>query len=366
MKRAITFLFILFLSHRGQANLPPMPEPVSNNAIARVSTTEGDWIISFMGLGAGKSWQDVHNKVWALKLNENENWQIKKPVPSSLVLKGRLAAVAVGIADKAYLFGGYTVAEDHSEISSPDNFVYNIIKDDYQKIKAMPVAVDDAVALVYQNRYIYLVSGWHNDGNVNLTQVYDTQTDSWSQASPFLGRPVFGQAGGIVGNNLLVCDGVKVVPLPDRRRTFQAETACYRGSIQPENHLKIDWRSVPHPTGTARYRMAATGISTDGIDGVLLVGGSDTPYNYNGIGYNGNPSGPDPAIWFYRFSDSKWSLLPNSTPSMDHRGLLETEHNFVIPGGMLRKQTVTNRVTTIDKWQLLTSIKNNINQNSQQ
>ena len=39
----------------------------------------------------------------------------------------------------------------------------------------MPVPVDDSVALSYKERYIYLISGWHNDGNVNLVQVYDTK-----------------------------------------------------------------------------------------------------------------------------------------------------------------------------------------------
>lgn len=363
MKASALFLFFLFTANTNAANLPDLPEPVSNNAIAQVRTTEGDWLISFMGLGAGKSWQDVHNKVWALHIaapdKTQTSWQARSPVPSSLPLKGRLAAIAVGIEDKAFLFGGYTVAKDHSEISSPDNFQYDVLKDQYTRISAMPVPVDDAVALVYRNRYIYLVSGWHNDGNVNLTQVYDTKTNTWTQASPFLGQPVFGQAGGIVDNKILICDGVKVLPLPDRRRTFKAETACYSGTIDPENHLKIDWRTVTHPTGTARYRMAAKGISLDGTKGVLFLGGSENPYNYNGIGYNGVPAKPDAKLWFYAFSAGQWTILDYPTPSMDHRGLLETQEQFVIPGGILANQTVTNRLTHIDKWQLLTSIKKN-------
>ena len=76
--------------------------------------------------------------------------------------------------------------------------------------------VDDTVALVYQNRYIYLVSGWHGSGiskstgNVNLVQVFDSQQGRWFNATPFPGAPVFGHAGGIVDDQFLIVDGVKV------------------------------------------------------------------------------------------------------------------------------------------------------------
>ena len=169
-------------------------------------------LVSFMGLGEGKTFKDVHNKVWSLSLAEEKPWQERKSVPSSLTLKGRLASVATSIESKAYLFGGYTVAEDHTEISSPDNFVYNLKTDTYNLIAPTPVPTDDAVALTYENRFIYLISGWHNDGNVNLVQVYDVQNDTWQQASPFPGAPVFGHAGGIVDNQMVICDGVKVQP----------------------------------------------------------------------------------------------------------------------------------------------------------
>lgn len=367
-------VFWLFIStvfiQRTFADVPPLPEPVSNNAIAKVNTPDGTFLVSFMGLGKGKTWQDVHNKVWSYKLGD-QAWQAKSPVPSSLPLKGRLAAIAVGLNGKAWLFGGYTVAEDHSEISSPDNFAYNVLADTYHPISAMPVPVDDAVALVYQNRYIYLISGWHNDGNVNLTQVYDTQTDTWSQASPFLGQPVFGHSGGIVGNRILVCDGVKVIPRANKRRTFGAETACYLGTIDQQNIHKIDWRTLPHPTKTARYRMAARGvvfqptaISKNNADkpsesGVIFIGGSNNPYNYDGIGYNQKPSHPDPQIWYFSFNRQQWTLLDNAIATMDHRGLIEINNDLAVIGGMGKEQKVLNTVFHFNKSKLLTSIIEN-------
>jgi len=324
-------------------SLPRLPEPVSNNAVAKVSTTEGDYLLSFMGLAQGKTYKDVHNKVWALKLGQ-QHWQAKSPVPSSLPLKGRLASIAVGIKDKAYLFGGYTVAKDHTEISSPDNFSYDVLSDSYQAIAKTPIPVDDAIALVYQQRYIYLISGWHNDGNVNLTQIYDSKTNSWQQASPFLGSPVFGHAGAIAGNKLLVCDGVKVVAQQDKRRTFAAEPSCYSGSINAQQIHKIDWRQVPHPTGIARYRMAASNDQQD----IVFFGGSDNPYNYNGMGYNGLPSKPSAQLWRYSFKQQQWKINSHPQASMDHRALIKIDKNqAVVIGGMLSKQQVSDKIAII-------------------
>ncbi len=324
--------------------LPSMPEPVTNNAVTLVDTDQGQYLLSFMGLGPGKDYQAVHNKVWALKLGQS-SWQSKKPVPSSLTLKGRLASIAVSVGQYAYIFGGYTVDKDHSEISSPDNFRFDVTKNQYMKIAKTPVPVDDSVALVYQDRYIYLISGWHNDGNVNLVQIYDSNTDSWSQGSPFPGHAVFGQAGGIVGNFMLICDGVRVKPRETQRRTFAAETACYSGTIDQKNFTKVDWRVITHPTGKARYRMAATGL-TD-LHEIVFLGGSGNPYNYNGIGYDGRPSEPDNKLWRFNMSQGTWLVQKSDVASMDHRGLILIGDSLLVPGGMGRNQKVLNTITQI-------------------
>lgn len=322
--------------------VPPLPEPVSNNAVALVTIDNMQYLLSFMGLGENKDHHAVHNKVWALKLGD-EQWQSKSAVPSSLPLKGRLASIAVAIKEDAYLFGGYTVAEDHSEISSPDNFKYQLKTDRFFRLADMPVPVDDAVALVYQQRYIYIISGWHNDGNVNLVQIYDIQTDSWQQGSPFPGRPVFGQAGGIVGNFMLICDGVKIQPLKNKRRTFASETACFSGQIDNKEMTRIDWRLVDHPTGKARYRMAGTGLS--GKNRIVFAGGSHNPYNYNGIGYDGNPSQPVSQLWIFDIKTLSWKVQKVKPATMDHRGLIYTGDSLMVIGGMGSNQTVLNEVT---------------------
>lgn len=334
---------------------PAMPEPVTNNAVVKVDTENGHFLLSFMGLGAGKTHEDVHNKVWALELagetfTPSKAWQQKSPVPSSLPQSGRLASIAVGVGDMSLLFGGYTVDAAHNEVSSPDNFRYDVVTDTYYPIAQTPVPVDDAVALVFQQRYVYLISGWHNDGNVNLVQIYDVKTDSWHQGSPFLGNPVFGHAGAIVGENIMLCDGVKVDAQPDKRRTFSAEPACYHGTIDKSDIKKIDWRTVAHPTSSARYRMAATGNVAS--NSAIFVGGSDNPYNYNGTGYDGEPSSPSNEVWRYDFTQSSWNVSHTDSPTMDHRGLLavgigENKH-FVTLGGMIEQQKVSNAVHRID------------------
>ncbi len=339
-------LFFLSSFTLAQNIIPEMPEAVSNNAVAQVSTEQDDYLISFMGIGSGKTVKDVHNKVWSYRIGD-KNWLERSAVPSSSLLRGRLASVAVGIKDKAYIFGGYTVADDHSEKSSPDNFTYDIVRDQYHPIATTPVPVDDAVALVYQQQYIYIVSGWHNDGNVNLVQVYDVLKNTWQQASPFPGEPVFGHAGGIIDNKILVCDGVGIKSAVQKRRTFTSVPACYLGTISPNQITKIDWRKIAHPTGVARYRMAATGVKT-ADEFILFAGGSDNPYNFNGIGYNDKPSNPNNDLWVYKLAQEKWHIISNGPNTMDHRGMLNVENDsLLILGGMRMQQRVSNRVGVI-------------------
>lgn len=334
----------MLASNVSASELPNLPEAVANNAVTKVTTESGDYFISFMGLAEGKTHHDVHNKVWALKIGDDA-WKEKAPVPGSLELKGRLASIATSLNGKAYLFGGYTVAEDHTEISSPDVFSYDVEEDKYTLLSPMPVPVDDSIAIPYLERYIYLVSGWHNDGNVNLVQMYDTKTDKWSQASPFLGEPVFGQAGGIAGNTIVICDGVKVVPQKMKRRTFKAAKQCRKGIVDAKNPNKIDWRFIAHPTGKSRYRMASVGYESNEGNYVIFTGGSSNPYNYNGVGYNGTPSQPSNAFWLYNIDKKSWKYLTNKAPrTMDHRGLLIHNDQFFTVGGMGEKQKVLKEV----------------------
>jgi len=321
-----------------------LPTPVTNNAVTQVKINNHWYLVSFSGLGPMKGYQDVHNHSYVYDVTKNL-WHEKSAVPIAKPmngLTGRLASVATTINEVAYVFGGYTVAKDHSEVSVPDVYAYHVLTDKYQALTPMPVPVDDSIALPYKNRYIYLVSGWHNDGNVNLVQLYDTKTNQWQQASPFPGKPVFGHAGGILDNKMLVCDGVSIDVHLNKRRSYAAQTACYRGEIDPLNPAVISWYKVEHPTGESRYRMASKGLidTTSNTQEIVFIGGSNNPYNYNGIGYNGKPSTPSKQIWRYNLDTKKWQVSNSETATMDHRGLLELNGKLLTIGGMGENQLV--------------------------
>ena len=325
-------------------SLPALPAPVANNAVTQVNVGNDQYLLSFNGLLKDKDYRAVTNQAFMLKVGDKA-WQQIPDVPIAQPidgLTGRLASIATTVKGKAYVFGGYTVAKNHSEVSVPDVYAFDVIDKSYQLLAPMPVPVDDSVALPYQDRYIYLVSGWHNDGNVNLVQVYDTQNDRWQQASPYPGKPVFGQAAAIVDNKMVVCDGVRVDVHLDKRRSYAPETACYIGTINDKTPYKIDWRKLEHPTGIARYRMAAIGDKQS--QSAYFIGGSDNPYNYSGIGYNGVPSTADNQVWRLDFSDFSWHLSDSQQASMDHRGLVKLGDTLFTIGGMLPAQTVTSQV----------------------
>lgn len=321
--------------------LPALPMPVTNNAVAMVTTPKGNWLVSFNGLGQARSWSDTLAHTFVLAPAANQ-WHQASDVPEG---QGRLASVAVALGAHAYVFGGYTVAVDHSEVSLPYVHRYDPVADSFKRLRNMPVPVDDAVAMTYQDRYIYVISGWHDKGNVNLVQVYDIKTDTWTQATPYPGVPVFGHAGGNIGNKIVICDGVKIRTHSDRAREFVMEKACYLGVIQADDPRSIEWHTIPAHPGAARYRMAAGGIETAG--GVVFAGGSDNPYNYDGTGYNGDPSEPLADILLFDITTKSWKSLGQLlTPTMDHRGLLFDNTQLIIIGGMQAGQQVTPLVQT--------------------
>jgi Kelch motif len=316
-----------------------LPEAVSNNAVAAVEIDGRTAAYSFGGLHAGKTWADVTADAYACDLAAGACREIDG-LPDSI---GRLAAIAATANDQIYIFGGYTVAEDGSEQSTPEVWRFDPQGETYARMRDMPLPVDDAVALVYEDRYIYLVSGWHDHDNVDAVQVYDTTENQWLDATDWPGSPVFGHAGGILGNRILVCGGVEVVPpaSEEARRTFELYEACWAGDIDPDDIAQIDWQSAVLP-GAARYRAGMTGSAGPGR--FVVIGGTDNPYNYNGIGYNGEPSAPLAMMMLIGEGEIDRITRPNSPALMDHRGLIEWNGGFVTLGGMTDGQAVSREV----------------------
>ena len=226
-----------------------LPEPISNNAVAVADGPEGPTLYSFNGLKAGKTWNDTSNAAYACVI-ATESCKAIAPVP---VPQGRLASAAVNVAGKIYIFGGYTVAANGDEVSTPEVFAFDPATGSYAQQTDMPTPVDDMVVVPYQNRFIYLISGWHDEGNVSVVQLFDTQTGAWTEATPFPGTPVFGHAGGIAGNSMIISDGVASV-FAEGKRKFVAAKLSWRGDIDPKNPTQISWRSVDTHAGSGRYR----------------------------------------------------------------------------------------------------------------
>lgn len=341
MIKICSLLSLLVLGGCAQRiNQPVLPQqlpiPVANNAVAYLNIDGQDQFYTFNGLTSGKTYQDITQAAY---LWQGGEWQRLKTPDTQLPV---LASVAVTLGEAVYLFGGYTVAADHSEKSVPNVWRIDGRNGQWRALPPMPTPVDDAVALVYQDRYIYLISGWHDVDNVDLVQVFDTEQQQWQQATAFPLPPVFGHAGGIIGRQMLVCDGVKVVKNGDKKQ-FLPSPACAMGVINANDPTQIDWQLIEHHSGVAFYRMAA---ASDQAQRFYFAAGSDNPYNYNGIGYNKVPSAPSSAVRIYDLAARQWRVRPQALPaSMDHRALLNTPHGWVIMGGMGQNQQVLDRIT---------------------
>ena len=313
-----------------------LPEPISNTAIARV----GDTLYGFGGLHAGKSWADVTADAYACDLAGGACRAIA-PLPDGV---GRLAANAVTLGKKIYIFGGYSVAKDGTEKSMPEVWVFDPNTQTYARAPDMPVPVDDAVVLGFADRYAVLVSGWHDHDNVADVQVLDTRENRWFAINAYPGAPVFGHAGAISGDRLLICGGVKVVPpiAPATRRSFVLSPSCWAGKISEEAQ-EITWKPAGGEAPGAAYRRAAIALPDGGF---LFYGGALNPYNYDGIGYDGAPSAPLARMDIAHFgADGEVHWQQMSAPAvMDYRGGVYWHGALITLGGIDETQTVVDAV----------------------
>ncbi len=322
--------------------LPSLPEPVSNQLVLQTSVRGKSYLVSFAGIGAEKTAAASHNKAWQLT-EGNAMWQPVAAIPNQARKLGRLAATGIAMSNNFFIFSGYSVAANGSETTLTDSYRFSPITQTYTKIADMPVPVDDSLAVSYQDRYIYLISGWHNDGNVNLVQVFDNFTQRWSQATPFPGTPVFGLAGAAVAEQLLVCDGVKL-QYGATKRSYAMENSCYLGTIDTKSAQTISWQPIAHHGQPARYRQSAIAVTLNNEPMIAFIGGSENPYNFNGIGYNGSPSEPSSAVYVYALTQQKWLKAEPTTAVMDLRSLVSINGDIYSVGGMTGQQTVTSEL----------------------
>jgi hypothetical protein len=347
---SLLFVLVAGLHAAEEPKLSPLPAAVSNNAVAVSHDTGGARIFSFMGIGPKKTWDAITTSAYELDPSSGK-WTEKRPVPG---VAGRLAASAVALHDQVFIFGGYVVDAQGGESTMPDLNVFVPVENRYYRGKDIPVPVDDAVVGVYRDRYIYLIGGWSTTAGdaVSNVQIYDTDSDVWLEGTPIPGTPVFGHAGAIVGDTIVYVDGAYKNPNGSNPK-FIASDECWMGKL-PESKkgdvTKIRWTKLPPHPGNARYRIAAGAATFEKKrEKIYFSGGTDNPYNYNGMGYNGRPAEPSPVTFDFNAYSQRWETVTESSPdpTMDHRGLLATHRGLVVVGGMEKGQQVTAKVTVI-------------------
>lgn len=314
----------------GQQGPPPLPRPVTNNAVAGGRINGRFVAFSVLGVDSTKRWSGMTTQGYQWMEGEAD-W---KPLPAVPGAEGRLAATAQVVRSKLYLFGGYTVNAAAAERSAPAVDIFDPLTAQWTAGAPIPVPVDDATSGVYRDSLIYLVSGWHDTGNVSEVQIYDVVTNRWRAGTPFPGTAVFGHSGSLAGQSIVVIDGAKKIPGPTR---YALEPQSWLGTIDAADPTRIRWERLAAHPGPPLYR-AASGPC--GSRRIAFAGGTSNPYNYSGVGYDGKPSEPATGTMTFDLATKAWATGPAISRTMDHRGLLVRGPVGWVVGGMRPSQQV--------------------------
>jgi N-acetylneuraminic acid mutarotase len=344
MKRPPAFVLLVLcaaipLSAADEPKFPSMPAAVSGNAVAALKG--GFELFSIMGVGPKKTWDDVTKKVYVMSLS-HAKWHEGRPVPG---VAGRLGASAAGAKGQIVLMGGYVVDAEGDEMVVPDVNVY-VEERRWNRGKDIPVPVERAVVGVDHDQFVYLIGGRSANGPVNSVQVYDVEKDSWTQATPFPGTPVFGLAGGVADGSIVIVDGAKAGPAGGPR--YVASDECWLGKIDKKDPYKIEWSKLPAHPGPARFAIASGGSERD--HRVFFSGGTPTPHDYKGVAYDGEPAEGCTFTFAYDVHHGRWETIDENTP--DPRAdshILESTIGPVVVGGMAKNLAATARVTLLPK-----------------
>jgi N-acetylneuraminic acid mutarotase len=323
-----------------KSDLPPLPYSVSGNAVAAVKN--GFELFSIMGVGPKKTWDDVTNKVYILTLS-HPKWRQGPPIPG---VAGRLGAAAAGAKGQVVLMGGYVLDPQGAEITVPDVNI-NIAEHKWYRAKDIPVPVDRGVAGTNHDRFVYLIGGRSSRGPVNNVQVYDVEKDAWTQATPFPGTPVFGQAGGLADDSIVIVDGAKAGPAGGPG--YVASNECWLGKIDRKDPNKIEWSKLPPHPGSARFGIASGGSNRE--HRVFFSGGTPTPHDYKGVAYDGQPSEASTITFDYDLHAHHWETVTETTTDVriDGGGIVDTLVGPIMVGGMDQDLAPTTKMILLPK-----------------
>jgi N-acetylneuraminic acid mutarotase len=321
-----------------QPKVPPMPDAVTDNAVA--SLKSGLEVYSLMGVGTKKTWDSIMNKMFMLKLSSGK-WVEEKPVPG---VAGRLGASAAAAKGQIFVFGGYTVDGQGNELTVGD--VNSFSPEDHHWYRAadIPVPVDRAVIGVTHDRYVYLVGGRAKNGPVNNVQVYDAEKNTWTQATASPGTPVFGHAGGIADETIIYVDGAKQQGIG-----YVATDECWMGKIDKKDPNKIQWSKLPPHPGPGRFGIVAGGWERE--HRVMFSGGTLLPHDFKGLAADGKPAQLSPVTFVYEIKNNRWDTITDDTFDVraDTRGIVFTPIGPFVLGGTLSNSAVSARVLVLPK-----------------
>jgi len=168
-----------------QSAVDPLPNPISNNAVAMLKVHGQMLLFSFMGIGSKKTSDAITNTAFSLE-TKNGTWSAIRAVPGTV---GRISAVAATANNQLFLFGGYVLDAQGRGVTVPDVGLYEPARDRWYREADLPLPLGDSVAGVYHDRYIYLVSGRSNGEVVNNVQLYDAERTSGRKPRQFRVRP---------------------------------------------------------------------------------------------------------------------------------------------------------------------------------
>jgi hypothetical protein len=343
MKRILLFFILSMFAFTNpvfsQANfiwteLTPMPEAVSNNAVAAAHSGDTICIYSFSGIDNTKTPNGIHNKGFKYNM-VTETWTELLPLPDGMT---RIAAGASTVNNKIYIIGGYHVFPNFSEESLDFVHVFDPETNTYlPDATPVPTPIDDHVQAVWRDSLIFVITGWSQSTNVNKVQIFNPALNQWAAGTTVPNNnfyKAFGASGDIVGDTIYYNGGAVM------GGNFPGTAQLRKGVINPDNPSEITWSIEEENPGEKGYRMGAKTID----DRVFWIGGGGQTYNFDGVAYNG--SGivePLERIMEYNATTATWSVFENPQKVMDFRGVAKiSENELIICGGMTSGAEVTN------------------------
>ncbi len=341
--------FICIAQHWQTEQVVPLPEGITNNAVASGEISGQPYIYTFGGIDSTKSYSGIHQRSYRYHLGAQQ-WERIADLPDTL---GSIAASASRVKDIIYIIGGYHVFANGNEKSSTRVHRYDIKNNQYLTDgTAIPIAIDDQVQAVWRDSLIYVVTGWSENRNVLNVQIYNPGLNSWSAGTslPSGTYAAFGASGEILGDTIYFYGGAR------SSGGFPISALFRKGIINPDNPTEIEWSVELVPNSEVGYRAGAAIVQ----EKVYWLGGAEQTYNFDGLAYSNNQGVP-PSNRSLRYDPvtNTWDVDRTNFLPMDLRNVAQVnDTTLYLVGGMTANQTVTKEVLKLTANPIRTSNNN--------